>query len=338
MERNASKSSVMLQFVIGCLLMSSMITLTASYSESASDWKPTQAVQILVNSTAGSSPDRDVRMIQKLFQEKKLVDANIVIQNIGGGGGAICWTTLNKHPGDGHYWSTYSPVLLTNRIIEKSPIVHTDFTQLAILNHAYMSFVVRTDSPIKTGKDLMDRLKKDPASVSIGFSSARGNQNHIAAAMAAKAAGADINKLKVVIFQGAGDVMMNLLGGHIDASVGPTGVYYPQVEAGKLRIIAVAAPERLKGAGQNFPTWKEQGHNVVLADFRGLMGPKGLSPAQVAYWDSAFSNLTKLEEWKKYDRDSFVESVYLNSKGTDQFMAEQHKVYQAILADLGMAK
>ncbi len=326
------------QCMIGCLLMLSMIALTPSLSESASDWKPTQAVQILVNSSAGSSPDRDARMIQKFFQEKKLVNADIVVVDLPGGGGAICWTTLNKHAGDGHYFATYSPSLLTNRIIEKSPIVHSDFTQLAILNLAYMTFVVRADSPIKTGKDFIDRLKKDPSSVSIGFSSARGNQNHIAAAMAMKAAGGDVNKLKAVVFPGAGDVMMNLLGGHIDASVGPTGVYYPQVEAGKLRIIAVAAPQRLGGVGSNFPTWKEQGYNVVLADFRGLMGPKGMSQAQIAYWNNVFSNLVKLDDWKKYDKDSFVETHYLNSKGTDEFMAEQYNVYKGILTDLGMAQ
>jgi putative tricarboxylic transport membrane protein len=337
MERNISKSLAIPRFVVGCLLMLPMIAFTASSAESASDWKPTETVQIVVASAAGSSPDRDARMIQKIFQEKKLVDANIVVQAIPGGGGAVGWTTLNRQAGNGHYFSTNSPVILTSQIIEKGPIVHTDFTQLAILNFAYASFVVRADSPIKTGQDFIDRLKKDPASLSIGFSSARGNQNHIAAAMVVKAAGGDVNKMKAVVFPGAGDVMMNLLGGHIDSAVGPTGVYYQQVAAGKLRIIAVAAAQRTEGIGANFPTWKEQGYNILLADFRGLMGPKGMTPAQVAYWDNVFSNLTKLEEWKKYDKDNFAETYYLNSKETEKFMNDQYALYKGILVDLGMA-
>jgi len=80
MKRNVLKSLVMAQFVIGCLLMLSILILTASNSESASSWKPTEAVHILVNASAGSSPDRDARMIQKLFQEKKLVDVPVVVE------------------------------------------------------------------------------------------------------------------------------------------------------------------------------------------------------------------------------------------------------------------
>jgi putative tricarboxylic transport membrane protein len=336
MKRNILKSLVVPPFVIGCLLMLSIVVLTASNSQSASDWKPTSPVQIFVNSAAGSSPDIDSRMIQRLFQEKKLVDANIVITNYPGGSGGISFINLNKHAGDGHYFGTSSPSILTSRIIENVPVAHTDFTQLAILHVAYPIFVVRADSPIKTGKDYLDRLKKDPSSLSIGTTS-RGNQNHVAAAIAVKSVGGDVNKMKVVSFPGQGDVMMSLLGGHIDSGVGPIGVYAPQLEAGKLRAVAVAAPQRLEGARSNIPTWKEQGHNVVIADFRNLMGPKGLSQAQVAYWDSVFSNLTKLDEWKKYVRSISAEPSYLNSKEAKVFIDEQFDTLKSILTELGMA-
>ncbi len=131
---------------------------------------------------------------------------------------------------------------------------------------------------------------------------------------------------------------MSLLGGHIDAAVGAVGPFYQHVKAGKLRIIGMAAPERTEGVGSNFPTWKEQGYNILIADFRGLMGPKGMSPAQIAYWDEVFSKLTKLDEWKKWDTDSMAITHYLNSKETTKFLADQYDLYKSILVDLGMVK
>ena len=87
----------------------------------------------------------------------------------------------------------------------------------------------------------------------------------------------------------------------------------PHLAAGKMRVLGITAPQRLGGAFANVPTWKEQGMDVRISNWRMIAGPKGMSAAQVAYWDAALAKLVKTDEWKK-DLDSNVfENAYMGS-------------------------
>ena len=109
-----------------------------------------------------------------------------------GGGGIIAQTHLNQRPGDAHYLEITATSLLTNHITGKSTFSHRDFTPVSMLSDEYIGFLVRADSPLKTGRDLLAALKADIESVPIGIATAAGNTNHIAAGLAAKSAGADV--------------------------------------------------------------------------------------------------------------------------------------------------
>jgi len=86
------------------------------------------------------------------------------------------------------------------------------------------------------------------------------------------------------------------------------------------------------------PTWREQGVPADSSSWRGLMGPRGMTAAQIAYWDKVLSALVKTEEWKKDLADNFWDEGYADSKGARKRLDEEYAEYKAILTDLGAAK
>lgn len=301
-------------------------------------WKPERSVEIISATAAGGAVDRANRTVQRIWQEKKIVDVPMIVVNKPGGGNTIAWHYLNSHAGDGHYVSIAPYTILTNKIVGTSPITWSDFTPISLLFNEYLTVAVRADSPIKTAADLVERLKKDPASLSIAVASTLGNHIHIGAAKPLKTAGVDVKRLKVVAFKSSGESITNLLGGHVDVVSSTTPNIIAQMHAGKIRVLAVTSSKRLPGVLAAVPTWTEQGVKVSFSAAQGALGPKGLSGAQTAFWEDAFRKLSQTEEWKKELALNQWEGNYLGSREAAAFYATQSAEIRDLLTELGLAK
>jgi putative tricarboxylic transport membrane protein len=198
----------------------------------------------------------------------------------------------------------------------------------------YIVIAVREDSPIKSGTDLVQRLKANPASVSAAVATARGGMQHVAVGLIAKAAGADVRKMRVVVFNSGGESITAVMGGHVDIVATAAANAAPQVLNGKLRVIGVAAPKRLEGVYANVPTWREQGYDVVSSNWRSVFGPKGLTAPQVAYWDAALAGLVQTPEWNEDIRKNDWVNNYLGSTASRAFFGAQYESLRGVLADL----
>jgi putative tricarboxylic transport membrane protein len=206
-----------------------------------------------------------------------------------------------------------------------------------VLFDDYIVATVKPDSPIKTARELMERIKKDPSSVTVGIPSITGGGG-LAILLAAKTAGVDPRQVKTVVFKSGGDSVSALLGGHVDVMMSTTAAPVAQLKAGNVRILAAASPQRMEGVLANVPTLREQGINVVFSNWRGIVGPPGLAPAQVAWWEGVFAKLVQLDEFKRdLERNLWV-SNFQNSAGMARFLKAEHEELQGLLADLGMAK
>ncbi len=300
-------------------------------------WKPDR-VEIVVGVSAGAGSDTTARWVHRLLTEKKLIDANAQVVNKPGGGGTIALTYLTQQPGNGNYVMVTSPTMLTNHITGRSPLNYTDVTPLAQIGSEFVVFSVRTESPIKTAKDLAERLKADPASLSFAVGNSTGSHNHIATAQVTRALGSDAKKLKVIAFGGSAEGVTALLGGHIDVAASPPSVMLQHVKAGKARFLAVSAPRRLSGELSTVPTWKELGIDSVASNWRSAVGPRGLSEDQVRYWDGVFARLVALPEWKQDLESKTVEPTYYNARDTRKLMEQEHAALTAILTELGLVK
>lgn len=304
----------------------------------AQPWKPARSVEIIVGSGPGGGADITGRLMQKLFQEKLLPDVASSVVNKTGGGSTLSFIYLNQHAGDAHYLALTLQPMITGPLMIPGQITYTEMTPLAHLINEYVGFGVRPDAPYKTGRDVIERLKKDPTSLSIGLSTALAGSNHLATVLALKAAGVDIKKLRVVVVKGSTEAVAGVMGGHLDIAAGSAAGMMPFIESGKLHGIAVSGPKRLGGAFANVPTWKEQGVDSVYANWRGVVGPKGLTAAQIAYWDGIFAKLVQMPEWRDELVRLLQDPVYLNSRETKAFLDAQHQELRAVLVDLGLAK
>jgi putative tricarboxylic transport membrane protein len=303
----------------------------------AQEWKPDRPVEMVVGAGAGGGNDNTARTIQKLLHDNQFVPVPVNVVNKPGAGGAIAITYMQQNAGKFNIIGVSSNTLLTNHITKKNAPNPRDVTPLAILINEYISFNVKADSPIKDGKELVAKLKADPASVVLGISSALGNINHIAFAAVAREAGIDPRKVKTVVFNSSSASITALLGGHIDLVVGPVSIAGKRVEAGQIRALGVTAPTRRGGAMAAVPTWKELGLDAVVDNWRGIVGPKDMPREQVAYWDQVFRRMFELEDWKKDLEKNYWDNAALVSGASAKYLDATYKELRRTLTELDLA-
>jgi len=301
----------------------------------AQDWKPQKNVDLVVNSGAGGAADRQARVVQKFLQTIPGMPS-VSVTNRAGGGGMLALNFMMQHAGDAHYLCVLSTGILTNQITGMSQLRYQDFTPLNILMREYVIAWVRNESQITSGRDLIARIKRDPASVAFAFSTARGNQNHVVIGMLARAAGVDPKALKTVIFPSGGQGMTAALGGHVDVWFGAAGGAIPYLQNGSIRVIGLTAPQRVTGKLAAAPTFREQGIDATYYAWRGFLAPRGLSAAQTAYWDQLFARVAQSEDWKKELEDNAWAEGFLGSADTRKHLDAEFEMLSRMLADLGV--
>jgi putative tricarboxylic transport membrane protein len=321
----------------GMVFLSAAFALSlASLCTSQSAWKPDHAVEIVVVSAPGGGNDKTGRTMQRIWQDAHWLENAVVVNKVGGGG-AVAYTYANRRPGDAHTVAIARTGLLSNHILGLSRLNYTDLTPLAMMGSEAMALAVRADSPIKSVKDLVARWKADPQSVSISLGSTRGAPTQYVLAQLARASGVDARKLKVLTFGGASDSVTNLLGGHIDlASIAPGNVT-EHYKAGTLRIIGIATARRSVML-PDVPTLREQGFDIIQGNWTAIMGPAGLAPAQVEYWEELLERTANHAQWKRYLEADSVEWTFTKSEPTREFLRKDYEAIRGLLADLGMIK
>ena len=236
-----------------CILLASALLCLGSAIH-AQGWLPLKNVEIIVPAAPGGTNDKLARQVERTLTAGKLVGSTLTVVNKAGAGGQLAYAYLAPHAGDPHYLLIVAPTLITAHITGMSKLNYTDFTLIASIFNDHMVFVVNAASAVKSGKDLMARMKADPQSMTFGFTSALGNHHHIAAGLFMKGIGAGVRELKPLVFKGSAEAVTALLGNHIEfVSTGAANAA-PHAATGKLRIVGVSAPQRLPGAMAGVPT------------------------------------------------------------------------------------
>jgi len=315
-----------------------VVLAAASAAASAQGWTPQKNVEIIAASPPGGSNDNTARTIERALATTKGVPTTLTVVNKPGGGGTIAATYVAQRVGDPHYLLVTSSSIASNHIIGASTLTPADFTPIAIMLQDYVAFAVAVNSPMTSGKDLVERLKKDPRSVAIGFANTFGGSRHIAAGLLLKALGGNPRDLKPVVFKGSAEAIPAVLGGHIDLVVIGAGNAIAHVANGRMRVLAVGAPQRLPGVLANAPTWREQGLNVVSGSWRGMFGAKNLTAAQIAYWENALRKVTETPEWKNDLDKNFWTPHFVTGAALKKELEQEYAEDKAVLVDLGLAK
>jgi putative tricarboxylic transport membrane protein len=301
-------------------------------------WRPNKAVEIILPTAAGGINDQVARLMQKILQDEKLVTVPVVPINKAGGNQVLAIVYLNQHVADPHYLLYSTPTPFTNELAGITTQRYTDLAPIALLFVEHTVITVRTDSPIKNMRDLVDRLKADPGSVAFGLG-ARGGVNHLALSQAVKSAGVDPRKLKAAVFKTSGETLTALAGGHVDAVASSVSAAFAQAQAGTVRMLAIAAPHRMTGALANVPTLREQGMDVDgVSNWRAVFGAKGLSPAQIAFWEEALTKTVATNDWRTLIEQNNLSPQFLRSKDCAVYLEGEYAATKAVMIDLGLIK
>jgi len=313
----------------GALVFSPMVSQAAAY--------PEKTVEIVAAGNAGGGLDLTARALETALREAKLFPETFVIKNVGGAGGNVARAQVHQKKGDSHVLYVESNRIYVNRIVGTTPLTHNDVTPIGRLITEYVAWVVRADSPYKSPRDILDLLKKNPEAVTFGVGTVPSNDqmNILRPVMAS---GIDPKKIKVVSFKSGGDLMIQLLGGHIPVISTGLSEAIEQVKAGKARVIAVSAPNPLPGDLAKVPTWRSLGIDVAILHWRGVFAPPGIPKEVVAYWDKTLGQMVKSDAWKKQLEKHGWFDAYADSATFKKDLDAEEKVYTEILTDLGMAK
>lgn len=319
-------------------LIGAMLMAASAASVSAAEWKPQRPIELVVPVQGGGALDQAARSLQQLWQDKKMLNVPVAVVNKPGAGQSLAAVYVHQAAGDPHRILLVSSTLLSNYITGRSKLKYSDFTILGQLYTEYMVVSVRTESPVKNGIDLVARLKLAPAALSVAVGSAQGTTSHFGLAIPLKRAGVDLKRMRTVVFPSGPESVTNVLGGHVDVVTGAMGVVEQHWRSGKLRILAITAPKRLGGEFADIPTWREQGIDAVVSNWRLMIAPPGLSDEQIAFWDDLFRRTVALPEWKKLvEKGQWVDD-YVPSRGARKYLEQEDVEQREILTELGLAK
>jgi putative tricarboxylic transport membrane protein len=224
-------------------------------------------------------------------------------------------------------------VMLGGIITGKPPVTLQQATPIARLTSEYNVFVLPTNSPFKSMKDVVEQMKKDPGSIKWGGGS-RGSTEHIAAAMIAREAGVDAAKINYVPFRGGGEATAAILGGNV--SVGGSGYseFQQYIEGGKMRGIAVTSAQRLKGI--DIPTLKEQGINVEIGNWRGVYAAPGISAAQRKDLTDMVLKALKHKSWTDAMEKNQWTPAVMAGQEFEEFVDREFASLRATMVKAGM--
>ncbi len=300
----------------------------------AQQWEPTRKVELIVPSGPGAALDAAAREMFNQLEKRKLVTQSMVVSNRTGGAGAIALQALEPHAGDGHWLSIFTTGMLNARAIGGVSITYEGMTPLVVMLEEAVVVAVRADSPIRNATDLVAKLKTDPEALSIGVATAIGNHIHAGVAKPLQVGGVNIAKLRIVPFKSSAESMTALLGGHLDVVAATTPNVIANMQAGRIRVIAVATGERLKGVLSTVPTWTEQGVPAVFSSVQGVLGPKGMTPEQIRFWEKAFREVNQSPEWQEFVARHNWRPVFMGSAEMAKYLETEYASTKKLITEL----
>jgi putative tricarboxylic transport membrane protein len=289
-------------------------------------------LKMMIPANPGGGWDSTGRALGKALQEAGA--ASVSFDNKGGAAGAIGLAQfVNANKGDANAMMVMGAVMLGGIITGKPPVSLSQATPIARLTSEYNVFVLPASSPLKTMKDVIEQLKKDPGSVKWGGGS-RGSTEHIAAAMIAREVGVDPAKINYVAFRGGGEATAAILGGNVTIGGSGYSEFAEYITTGKMRAIGVTSEKRLKGI--DVPTLKEQGVNVVIGNWRGVYGANGITAEQRKALTDMVVKATKTKAWGEALEKNGWTPALLAGADFEKFVDDEFASLRAVMAKSGM--
>src|SRR5215510_3689040 len=285
-------------------------------------------LKVMAPAAPGGGWDQTARSMQQALVAAG-VARSVQVTNVAGAGGSVGIAQfVNGAKVNGF-------VMVGALAMNKSPVTLDQVTPIARLTEEIQVIVVPASSPIKTAQDLAAAVKADIAKVTFAGGSA-GGVDHVMAALFAGAVGADPKKINYIPFSGGGESLAAILGAKVTAGISGLSEYEGQIKSGKLRALGVSSNARLPGS--DIPTFKEQGIDLVIANWRSVVAPPGITAEQKKTLSDAVEKMVKSNAWKDILKQKGWEDAYLGGDAFNDFLKKEIVRVTDVLKSVGLVK
>lgn len=322
--------------VLAAAVAVAALTLTAC-GGSGTDAGAADAIKklnIIVPANPGGGWDQTGRSMQADLTANKQV-GSASVQNIGGAGGTNGLAKLATEK-DPNTLMVMGYVMVGSVETNKSASRIEDTTPIARLTEEPLVLVVPASSPYQSVDDLVSDIKAKGKDVAITGGSA-GGADHILIGQILKAQGIPADSLNYIGYSGGGESLAALLGNKVQAGISGVGEYAEQVKAGKVRALAVSGPTEAPALPGVKPL-KDQGIDVVLTNWRGVVAPGSIDEAQTKKLTEMVTELNKSEAWAKTLKDNNWDNAFLAGAEFDSFLTEDITKVKTTLTEIGLIK
>jgi len=292
--------------------------------------------RMMVPAGAGGGYDTTARLAMKVLDSTGIYKDGTIFTNKPGAGGTLgMGEFIRNNKGDPNALMTMGVVLVGSQILTKGSLPFSDVTPLARLTYEFSGIAVPANSNIKSVKDLQDAMKANIGAVAIGGGSA-GGVDHIVAGLMTKASGLPVARLNYVPFASGAEGVTQLAGGKLSVMIQGASEMKQMHDAGRVRLIAVTSPARIKGI--DVPTLKESGIDVVVGNWRGIVGSKDMPADAAKAWVDRFEKMSKTQDWADALQKQGLENAFLGGAEFSSFLGSESERIRGVLTDVGLVK
>ena len=294
-----------------------------------------QTLTIMAPAAPGGGWDQTSRAMQQVLQQGKLVHS-VQVVNVPGAGGIIGLAQLvNSRKSDGNMLMTMGLIMVGAVLTNQSPVTLHQVTPIARLTGEFEVMVVPAASPYRNLTDFLKAWKANPGKFAIAGGSA-GGTDHMLAGLLAKTVGIDVTKVNYVPHSGGGESLASLLGNQVAAGINGLSELDSFIKTGQLRALAISSEKRL--AGLDIPTFAEQGVDLTLANWRGVVAAPGISGPQRAALTALMDRMQQSAAWKAILQKNNWTDMYQSGPAFETFLNQENARAAGVLRSIGLVK
>ena len=296
---------------IGAILLS-----LAAPMAGAQENFPERPIDIVTHASPGGGTDATARAVARGM--RTVLDANLSVLPRTGGGGVVAMSYVNARPRDGHTLLAITPTHLFAMARGQGPLTIDDVVGVARAADDPIVVMVRGDSAVTSLAELVELGRERP--IKWGTTQI-GGVDHIAGATLAQRTG---TQLSVVPFAGGGEIVINLMGGSIDAAGLNLTKALDQIQRGDFRALAVMSQERVRRI-EDVPTTVELGYDVVFSTVRGYLVLRGTPEDRIRILEQAMLEGMRQSAYLDYLEGSGLESGSV--AGREEWDSQVRRLY-----------
>jgi putative tricarboxylic transport membrane protein len=318
----------------GWLVLGLLLLVACQPPDSPRGW------ECIAPAAAGGGWDLTCRTAGRVLGELELSPGMVRVTNIPGAGGGIAFAhAVSQRRGDRNVMVAASPATILRLAQGQfAHLTHHDVRWLGAVATDWGIVAVRPDAPWQTLEELLAVWRADPSSVVVSGGSAVGGQDHMKILLLADRAGIEPRRVRYVPFDGGGEALIALLGGFVTVFSGDVTQGQSQHEAGRVRVLAVLAPERVGGSLAEVPTARELGYPVEWVTWRGFYAPPEIPDTTYARWVDVLAALSDSPEWARTRAQSQLDPFFMAGDDFETFVGTQVEEFRLLSRRLGLIR